>query len=377
MHEPAAALRERLANHGGGTFVGNMAELPPQIDHDNGAADVLLVDFGGGSHGHRGQYNAMLAQLFRLRTAPFGPAMLLSRRAVLVPQIEVAPGRFFMTCLIRAALGLRTVGLLLRPLPALHGTSLRLRIKRAALILLRQLRRVSVLTIIPFAVDPALTRIARGWIHDLQNWDFALGSATDPAQSALTASHVRGAAEGRKVCVAIGGQNREKGFDRFAALWSDNAEMRRAFLFAFGGTVSADLSAAAARFAETDGYALARFVSDAELHGLYQAADLVWCAYDPSYDQASGILGRAMQCGIPVVVRKGSVIERLCQLADHPHITEAVLAQGSALPPSIAPNQAAARARAQGRISLARLAEALGTAPAIDPFAALAPGQMP
>lgn len=352
--------------------------MPPTDARGDADADVLLVDFGAGDHGHRGQYNAMLARLFRVRPARFGPAMLGSRRAVLVPQIEAAPGLFLITCLLRAVLGRRTVGLLLRPLPALHGTSLRLRIKRAALIVLRRVPGVAVLTIIPFAVEPGLARIARGWIHDLQNWDFSLGSESDPAQSMVTAQAIRDQAGARKVCAAIGGQSRDKGFDRFAALWSGTPALRAEFLFAYGGKVTPDLASSAARFAASGGFALDRFVSDAELLGLYQAADLVWCAYDPAYDQASGILGRAMQFGLPVVVRAGSVIEQLCRIADHPHIGEAALAGDAparGLPPRLAPELARARAAAQGQLSLARLAEALAVPVAFDPFAAAGAGR--
>jgi hypothetical protein len=335
--------------------------------------EVLLVDFEAGEDGHRGQYNAMLARLFRLSRARFSPAMLLARAPVLCPQIEAAPGRFALTCLARGLLGRRTVGLLLRPLPALRGTSLRLRFKRAMLKLLRRVPGAQVLTIVPFVVEPGFAAIAHGWIHDLQNWDMPLDpkAAPDPAAQAL-AGQIRARAQGRPVCCAIGRQVREKGFDRFAALHNADPALREAMLFAYGGKVSSDLAEAARGFAAAGGFALDRFVSDAELAGLYGAADLVWCVYAPDYDQASGVLGRAMQLGIPVAVRRGSVIARFCAAEAHPCIEldedddwQAL----AAIPPRLDPQLAWDRARSHGEVSLARLSAALGVRPAWDSFA--------
>ena len=42
---------------------------------------------------------------------------------------------------------------------------------------------------------------------------------------------------------------------------------------------------------------------------LMRQADLLWCCYNPIYDQSSGIFGRAIQIGRPTIVRKGSCLE--------------------------------------------------------------------
>lgn len=333
---------------------------------------VLLVDFDAGEHGHRGQYNAMLGRLFALRRAGFSLATLLARDPVLCPQIEAAPLRFALTGLLRGLAGRRTVGFLMRPLPALRGTSPRLRAKRLALRLLRRMPAVHVLTIVPFALEPGLGAIARGWIHDLQNWDMQLDP--DPVGAAGRGEQhraIRAQASGRMVCCAIGRQERAKGFDRFAELWCAEPALRERMLFAFGGSVAAGLKPLACDFADAGGFALDRFVSDAELLELYLAADLIWCAYAPDYDQASGILGRAMQLGVPVVTREGSVIAAICAAEGHPHIALGSEADASAILVPVRPldrEQARRRAEEQGRSSLERLASALGAAPAWDPF---------
>lgn len=324
---------------------------------------ALLVDFGAGTDGHRRQYNAMLAELFPLRRAPMGLRTLFTRGAVLVPQIEAAPLRFVLTSLVRAMLGLRTAGLLLRPLPTLHGKTLRLRAKRAALSALRRVPGVRVLTIIPFAAEPGQDRIAHGWIHDLQWWDQGLGCAADPVVASETARSLCEAAGSRLVCCAIGGQNRAKGFDRFAGFWAASDVLRESMLFAFAGKTSGDVSAAVRQFSQSGGFAIDRFASDAELAGFYDAADLIWCAYHPDYDQASGVLGRAFQNGVPAAVRAGSVAERLCRLAGHPHLS---LDEGSAqedlldLPGRRDYSAVQALVQEYREHSLAVLAEALG-----------------
>jgi hypothetical protein len=335
--------------------------------------EALLVDYEAGDDGHRGQYKAMLAKLFHLRLANFSPAMLVDRAPVLCPQIEAAPMRFVLTCLIRSMLGRRTVGFLLRPLPALRGQSLRLRLKRIALKLLRRTPGVQVLTIVPFAIEPELGAIAHGWIHDLQNWDLQLEPAAVEAPVARAlARDIRGHAQGRPVCCAVGRQVRDKGFDRFTAIYAANPVLRDAVLFAFGGQVPQELAAMARDFADHGGFALDRFITDDELAGLYAAADLVWCVYSPDYDQASGVLGRALQFGIPVIARRGSVIAAICANEGHPCIElggaddwQAVMA----LPQRTEPDLARNRARQHGEVSLARLAQALGTEPAWNPFA--------
>lgn len=352
-----------------GTSMGSEAKAePPPSRRD----EVLLVDFDAGEHGHRGQYNAMLARLFHLRRERFSFSLLLARAPVLCPQIEAAPARFALTAMLRAMLGRRTVGLLLRPLPALEGRSLRLRIKRLVLHTLRRAPGVQVLTIVPFSIHSGLASIAHGWIHDLQGWDMQLevASGVMPRHHALTET-IRKAARGRAVCCAIGRQNRDKGFDRFAALHAADRDLRETMLFAFGGEVSPELGSVASAFAQQGGFALDRLVSDDELFALYAAADLVWCFYSPEYDQASGVLGRAMQLGIPVVTRARSVVAAICEAEGHPFLAlDDDRWQPLAHPPRrVDPDLACKRAREHGIASLERLAAALGVQPAWDPFA--------
>lgn len=53
-----------------------------------------------------------------------------------------------------------------------------------------------------------------------------------------------------------------------------------------------------------------RYVSDAEILALYANAGFVYAYYDQSVSRPSGIFGRAVQLGLPVVIRKGGYLER-------------------------------------------------------------------
>lgn len=325
---------------------------------------ALLIDFGAPEHGHRGQYNAALARIFPLERTWRGMVSLLSRKPVLVPMIEDSFFRFALGSLVRSLLGRRTAGIMMRPLPALRGTSLRLRTKRAILKVLRRLPGCSVLTLVPFPLEPELTTIAHGWIYDLQNWDLQLAPPEEADENAsdLIAT-IRSQAGGRRTLCALGYQNLIKGFPRFVELYDSSTQIRQDMLFVFGGKVDPACGDEADRFKAAGGLAFNRFVSDKELFGLYAAADLVWCHYDASYDQTSGILGRALQLGVPVVVRHGSVAHRQCALFDHPHIAiDAASGPAEILQP-IAPldlNAARMRARQQAEASIAVLEQALG-----------------
>jgi hypothetical protein len=60
-----------------------------------------------------------------------------------------------------------------------------------------------------------------------------------------------------------------------------------------------------------------RFISDEELIELYKVSDTIWACYAPSYDQASGIFGRAVQFSVPVIVRDGSQVSKLSRFLNH------------------------------------------------------------
>jgi hypothetical protein len=127
--------------------------------------------------------------------------------------------------------------------------------------------------------------------------------------------------------------------------------LRSRFRFIACGKAVPALTEHAAVLCEAGGVAVNRVVSDAELLGAYAASDAVWCLYPPAGDHATGILGRAAQLGLPVVVRQGSLSHRLCVVEDISHIAATPAGVAARLAGPLPP-----RDEARGRLSAMRFA---------------------
>lgn len=264
--------------------------------------------------GRRPSYCRVLERLFGARRARLRD-LFLSPAPVLFLRVEEGFLLYWLVCLVRAATGRRTAGLLLKPLALATSARWKHRFRRAVLGRLKRWRSVQTLTILPFHVFPAFSAIADGWIYDFQLWD--LTEAERKAIDLLRGERRRG---DRCVLMAIGSQSALKGFDLFADVYARSSWLRAHYQFLACGKVAPDAGEHAVVLAEAGGVTVDRVVSDAELLGAYAASDAVWCLYPPVGDHASGILGRAVQLGIPVVVRQGSLAHRLCIVENLSHV---------------------------------------------------------
>lgn len=274
--------------------------------------------------GHRASYLEFVTSRFGGRR--IGASQVFGWKGpVLFLMVEEHFGLYLMASLWRSLLGRRTAGLLFRPVPAISGTALRLRLKRWLLSALKYLPRACTLSIVPIPLDPRINALVHGWVHDFQLWDLsvveresftrmrlakAAGEAAAAPLPPLLAEAINHA-QGRPLLVALGVQNRDKGVERLAASLREGGTLGWAVLIA--GRFAPAAEAARRDIEAHGGLIIDRFITDDELLALYATADAVWCVYDPSYDQASGILGRALQLGVPPVVRRGSISEALCQ----------------------------------------------------------------
>lgn len=264
--------------------------------------------------GHRRSY----VDLFQRICADAGltPVLLRSwkagatdRNPLLVLMIEESFLGFVTAALGRALRGRSTTALLFGGAGLVNGAGIRAIVKRCGLRILTKVPNVTVLAITPFAVVPGLEELADGWIYDPQLWDLEHA----PEVSSPLAAEVRDVAAGRTIVAALGRQSAEKGFDRFSSLWRSSPELRKHCLFVSAGEVDSSLHADAGEFREAGGYLVDRFISDDELMSLYGVCDIVWALYAPSYDQSSGVMGRALQWGRPAVVRRGSQMHDLAR----------------------------------------------------------------
>jgi hypothetical protein len=328
--------------------------------------------------GHRAEYLAVVETALKesgqtVLVRSDGAALIFTRDVVFFMMIEESSTRFFLLAVLRALFGRRTAGLLFRPSECVAPRKFRLVLKRLGLQMLKLLPGSAVVTILPFSLNPEFERIARFGIYDIQLWDLydspSFGKVLKPTGE-LNAEIDR-AAGGRKVMVALGSQNLEKGFNYFCDVWNAPAgeDLRRQFLFVSAGEVAGSCKVFARQFAAQGGFLIDRPMRDDELAALYRRADLVWCCYAPFYDQSSGIFGRAVQYGKPAAARRGSYLARLAQEAGHPILeldwADPSSAQRSLLGGKLDPRDPESVRRAVAEMkefSLARLGEAIGIA---------------
>lgn len=277
-------------------------------------SEVLLVCSRSGT-GRGPSYLRLMERLFTIRRARLRD-ILFCRSPVLFLAIEETFLLYLVASLLRALTGRRTAGLLLRPMPLVTSRRLRHRSARFALHWLKRLHACRTLTILPFSVFPGFSTVASGWIYDFQLWDLT----GEEREAVETLRRERPVAE-RLMLMALGTQSRHKGFDLFADSYTRFSDLRARFQFISCGKVAPALAHYAAAFCEAGGVCVDRAVSDVELLGSYAASDAVWCLYPPVGDHASGILGRAAQLGIPVIVRYGSLAHRLCIVENIPHVS--------------------------------------------------------
>ena len=246
--------------------------------------------------------------------------MMFSSEPVLFLMIEEFFSLYVFIAIWRAVFGWNTVGLLFRPKPALYGKTIRLKIKKSVLIFLKKIKFAKTLSIVPASLDENINKISSGWIYDFQLWDVAdknkLPSAVEASQnlsnSVDVVRDVLQRADGRKIIIAIGRQNFIKGFDLFAKICA-SGDWGSKYFFVSGGRIDEECLDFKSQMERSGGYVIDRFISDEELNALYSVASLVWCVYSENYDQASGVLGRAVQFGVPVLVRSKSYSHRFCQ----------------------------------------------------------------
>lgn len=264
--------------------------------------------------GHRESYQRLFADLLGL-TPSTGNAWrrffrLLAAPYVLFATLDGEDIAFALIALLRAVAGKPTVALFLRPQACFAGGGKSF-VKRTLFRMLRHLPRLRVLTILPFEVEPRFRQVAHDWVYDPQLWDLSATGALENVSETPLSAQVRLLAKERQVLTFLGSVNRRKGFHLLVESLAATPGWQQKFFVVIAGKVSADCQAMAKALEKDGALIVDQFVSDNELLSLYPASDLIWCCYDPSYDQASGIFGRAVQFGRVPIVRRDSRIEAM------------------------------------------------------------------
>ena len=267
--------------------------------------------------GHRLEYNRLLIAELDSLGISLERNLSTAPSATFFAMLDDHSLRFVFSAAGSLLTDRRTVGLYFNPLCFRRSKLTRL-IKRALFRVLSRLPRTTVLTILPFSIDQRFSLVATDWIYDPQLWDLQFfGMPPENAFLGLD-NKISEAAKGRSIVLALGKQDRIKGFKFFCHLWCDAPDIRARHLFIAAGAVEKDLRSVASRFVAAGGLLIDRRMEDAEMLHLYRRAASIWSCYAPDYDQASGIFGRAVQLGVPVIVRAGSYLETVAADLDHP-----------------------------------------------------------
>lgn len=261
--------------------------------------------------GHRLEYIEFTESLLG-GTRISGLDLLRTKKPLLFLMVEDSFFLYVIVALIRAMLGRRTAGLVFRAKECIGCSSLKLKIKYVAMYFLKFINSINSISIVPFFTYPAMENVCDGWIYDFQFWDREfLESRVDLKVTDVTSEELRAKANGRSIVCAVGKQDKNKGFDKFANLYLSSEDIRNKYLFVSGGKIDGVDLMIVDEFEKLGGCIINKRISDSELVGLYQAADIVWACYSPFYDQSSGVLGRALQYNKTVVVRRGSIADKL------------------------------------------------------------------
>jgi hypothetical protein len=230
--------------------------------------------------------------------------------------------RFLFVAVLRSIFGRKSVALFFRPNSCFNKKIFLSRFKRYALTTISRLPGVNIISIVPYGVYPQAEKVSTNWIYDPQLWDLeTLGVSESEGDDLLFLKELIDQAKGRKIVVSLGTQNRSKGFDCFSDIWCKSEQIRNKYLFIAAGKIFPKSEEEAHKFEKNGGLIVNRRIKEAELFFFYKNADFVWSCYSEEYNQSSGIHGRAVQLGVPVIVREGSFVETLGKQIGHPSLS--------------------------------------------------------
>ncbi|BBO56868.1 hypothetical protein [Cobetia sp. AM6] len=263
--------------------------------------------------GHRRSYLALFSNMFQLipQSGPiFGSKFisLCTTKKLIFATIDDDYFGFTMVSIIRALLGLRTVGIFLRPKQCFLDDKLIYKVKRLLFQGLVKLPGLTITSIIPHDLCPEYVKISNNWIHDPQLWDIDTG-IVKPKRDAFSDLFIHDD-KNVKVLSFIGTVNIIKGFMFLYSMVKYDPSLAKKIKIVVAGKVDVACQDAAE---ELKGYGVLiidKYLTDEEINDLYNISNFIWCCYHPSYDQASGIYGRSFQNNKRPIVRNKSLISK-------------------------------------------------------------------
>ena len=272
--------------------------------------------------GHREDYQRVLSEALGLestvgRVSAGNFTALVRAESLLFGTLDDDVRGFVLIALARMMIGKKTAALFLRPQSCFAPSGLQTKVKRAIFRFFARSRTVSVCTILPFDVEPRYQQVAKYGLADPQLWDRNILPLFPSDEFAQQLKTIAGQ---RKILAFIGTASPFKGVAQICKMMADPT-WDDSICVVFAGRVPDEVLPFVNNAGALGAAIFPRFVSSEELDAIYEVADLIWAAYQPGYDQASGNFGRALQSGKTPVVRQGTLIARLAGLMDYPVVT--------------------------------------------------------
>lgn len=276
----------------------------------------MFVYYSKYDTGHRKDYMDFIESNYSASKVDLKGA-LLSSKPLLLLMYEEGPVVFFIVGLIRKIMGRRTSALLFRVgfLDVVKNFRFKDFLKKTVLLVNKNVGAVNMISIVPIDVKPALRKYVAASIYDIQFWDLDESMMISKRDGSLIRNRV--------VLAFLGKQDLSKGMQYSYDFLKSYQHMIDVDI---GVIVRGNVSSSICQYLDriSLGYevdVVNAFVTNDSLLKGYADSDLVWCCYDPSYDQSSGILGRAFQFGKTPVVRVGSVAADICESLNISYIT--------------------------------------------------------
>jgi len=256
-------------------------------------------------------------------SGPMSPGLfrrLVAAEQVLFASLDDDTLGFAACAATRSFLARPTAALFLRAQKCFETGRWYYPVKRNAFTLMRRFPKLTIATITPFYSNPEYAEVANTGVCDPQYWDMLIDGKVRSPAGTLLSREIETRANGRKIICALGVLGTGKGFDFLAETLECHSELSREVLVVCAGRTSPASKPIAESLTRGGGFLIDRFITNAELESLYLVSDAIWACYAPEYDQASGIFGRAIQFGVPPVLRSGSLVSNFARHNEIEHI---------------------------------------------------------
>lgn len=277
------------------------------------------IVYASSPNGHRQQYLELFKSLFNLAPVCADASWntvktLVDSPRLLFATIDDNVPFFALVAMLRGVLGKPTAALFLRPQQCFNRDRIKFRFKWLIFRMLKKIPKLHLMTVVPFDIEPNYTQVAHEGVYDPQFWDMHDGIRLKRPPETELSNEIENAAAGRNIVCFIGNLDLIKGFDFLSESLANDPAVFETTMIVAAGALSPNSQDSGKKFVAAGGYLVDRIIDDCELESLYGVADMIWSCYAPEYDQASGVFGRAVQFGIPVVVRDGSLIGRFASI---------------------------------------------------------------